>query len=166
MTATLVTERWAQIPGFEGHYDVSDLGRVRSWYARAGVPTPRLLNATPNSGGYLHLTLCLRKRPTTGRVHRLVLLAFVGPCPEGEEVRHLNGDLLNNALTNLAYGTKSENQQDSIEHGTNRQLNKTRCPMGHPYDAANTRHKPRGGGRICRTCHRDAVLAARRWVSA
>ena len=43
--------------------------------------------------------------------------AFVGPCPEGQEVRHLDGDPTNNAINNLAYGTGSENKRDMYLHG-------------------------------------------------
>lgn len=51
------------------------------------------------------------------RVHRLVMLAFVGECPQGHEVRHLDGDSSNAALANLAYGTRSENARDTVRHG-------------------------------------------------
>ncbi|WP_439621469.1 HNH endonuclease signature motif containing protein [Gemmata sp.] len=51
-------------------------------------------------------------------VHRLILEAFVGPCPLGMETRHLDGDRLNNRLDNLAWGTPAENAADRIRHGT------------------------------------------------
>lgn len=51
-------------------------------------------------------------------VHRLVLEAFVGPCPAGMECRHLDGDKSNNRLDNLCWGTKSENYHDKVKHGT------------------------------------------------
>lgn len=51
-------------------------------------------------------------------VHRLVMYTFVGPCPEGQEVRHLDGDPSNNNLSNLAYGTRKQNMQDAVRHGT------------------------------------------------
>lgn len=51
-------------------------------------------------------------------IHRLVLETFVGPCPPGMECRHLDGNPANNRLDNLAWGTHSENSQDSIQHGT------------------------------------------------
>jgi hypothetical protein len=50
-------------------------------------------------------------------VHRLVLLAFVGPCPAGHESRHLDGDPKNNRLTNLAWGTRLENMADRSRLG-------------------------------------------------
>ena len=57
------------------------------------------------------------------RAHQLILEAFVGPRPHGYETRHLDGNPLNNQLTNLKYGTQSENQHDSIRHGTHAGLN-------------------------------------------
>ena len=51
-------------------------------------------------------------------VHRLVLEAFVGPCPEGQECRHLNGDPGDNRLENLVWGSPLENSLDMVKHGT------------------------------------------------
>lgn len=67
-----------------------------------------IVNITPFEGrGY-----------KTFRVHRLVLTAFVGPCPEGMECRHLNGNKTDNRLENLCWGTQEENRQDTRDHGT------------------------------------------------
>lgn len=96
------------IPEHPG-YEVSDLGGVRSLdrtlptgggYAKfyAG----RTLKQQTHSRGYKVLLLGSRNGPHL--VHRLVLAAFVGPCPDGMEVRHLDGDPANNSLGNLAYG--------------------------------------------------------------
>ena len=51
-------------------------------------------------------------------VHRIIAMTFHGECPEGMEVRHLDGNRLNNSADNLMYGTRSENRQDSENHGT------------------------------------------------
>jgi len=53
-------------------------------------------------------------------VHRLVCEAFHGPCPEGRECRHKDGNPLNNAETNLTWGTKAENIADKVKHGASR----------------------------------------------
>lgn len=92
-------------------------------------------------------------------IHSLVMETFVGPRPEGMQVRHLNGNPLDNRLENLQYGTAAENQHDKFAHGTMYQLKKTHCPSGHEYSAANTIHSTRGDGRrfrICRTCNRNS----------
>lgn len=64
---------------------------------------------------------------------------------------HLDGDKLNNGASNLAYGTRSQNIKDTVRHGTNRNVLKTQCPAGHPYDAVNTEYHRRGY-RTCKPC--------------
>src|SRR5690606_11217835 len=88
------------------------------------------------------------------RVHRLVMEAFVGPLPEGMEVRHLDDDPDNNALSNLVYGTRSENLEDRVRLGTHHHARKTHCTHGHPFSPENTYITPRKT-RVCRTCKRD-----------
>ena len=102
-------ERWLPIPGYEGSYKVSDHGRVWSSLSeRALNPSKR------RHGGYRVVTLKRRQ----WAVHKLVLLAFVGPCPDGMEVCHEDGDPENNHLWNLRYDTHDANVQDRRVHGT------------------------------------------------
>jgi HNH endonuclease len=80
------------------------------------------------------------------------MLAFEGACPEGLQVRHLDGDPKNNKFENLVYGTPKENMEDRDKvHGRNYELNKTHCPQDHPYDDVNTYVAP-DGSRQCKTC--------------
>jgi len=69
---------------------------------------------------YWAVTLRKEGRPYTRSIHRLVLETYVGPCPSGMQCRHLDGDRNNNYLTNLKWGTGSENAQDEIRHGGRR----------------------------------------------
>lgn len=147
-------EEWLPIPGYDGDYEVSNLGRVRS-YIRPGFggrsDAPRFIGGGLNSSGYPDVTL--RKQHRT--IHRLVMLAFVGPCPEGQEVRHLDGSRDNPRLENLAYGTRKENVADSIEHGTKSGGSqvKTHCKRGHEFTPENIVYRAdRPTWRICRTC--------------
>ena len=78
------------------------------------------------------------------------------------ECCHNDGDFENNRLSNLRWGTKSENTLDSVKHGTHNNARKTRCPQGHEYTEENTyivtrKSGPRKGkkDRICRTCKID-----------
>lgn len=118
------TERWLPIPGFEGIYSASSDGLVRRegrWsgrYRKRLWREPRILNPSVNSHGYLAVRLCDKAKKQQVYVHQLILLAFVGPCPEGLEVCHGDGDRRNARLDNLRYDTRSANALDSVAHGT------------------------------------------------
>ena len=161
MADAIDVERWLPVPGFEGRYEVSDRGRVWSHY-RYGGTDGRLLKLVPDNNGYPVVTLHLNGVQSLGKVHRMVMAAFVGPCPDGREVRHLDGDPTNADLRNLAYGTHSENVRDSVRHGTHPMASRTVCPNGHLYGAANTYMYPKTGSRRCRRCHAETERA-RRW---
>lgn len=145
-------EVWRPVPGYEGHYEVSDLGRIRS--LKTAARRIRKLMATAD--GHLRVSLTLDGQRMQ-LVHALVLAAFVGPRPEGADIRHRDGDGHHNALSNLTYGTRSENELDKVAHGTHHWANKTHCPHGHPYSPENTRVS--NGRRNCRECNRQRSLA-------
>lgn len=109
-------EIWKDIPGHEGRYQVSNMGRVRSLAHRVrlvahGKETVRLspgrvLKPGRQQSGYLSVAI---GKGNSRQVHQLVLEAFVGPRPAGCEVLHLNHKPADNRLENLRYGTRSEN---------------------------------------------------------
>ena len=115
-------ETWKEIEGFPG-YEVSDMGRVRSFYKRAWrdweqVAEPqRILKGALTPQGYRFVSLRRLGLSYTQRIHQLVLEAFVGFCPGGQECCHNDGNPLNNHLSNLRYDTHLENMHDAIEHG-------------------------------------------------
>lgn len=141
-----VNERWLPVVGFE-RYEVSDQGRVRSLIGRT-----KILTGIRQHAGHLVVQPRKDKRMYHKFVHRLVLEAFVGPCPAGMECRHLNGNPSDNRLENLAWGTKRENGYDRVLHGMNLNAEKTACPVGHEYTAENTYRW--GGRRYCRACQK------------
>ncbi len=154
----LLGETWLPVVDYEGLYSVSDLGRVRSEQRIAHksdgttqTVNARILRAVPDSKGYLRVNLFRDNIGVTRYIHLMTMASFVGPLPPDRETRHLNGNLKDNRLANLAYGTRSENFLDTVRHGTHRNARKTRCPRGHLYTAANI-YTPPSGGRICRTC--------------
>lgn len=148
-------ERWLPVtfPGFDG-YEISDMGRARCWKVYHGKPGPRLLKYNRNTKGYRMYALHKDDDSMQSFVaHRLVMTAFVGPRPDGMEVRHLDGNKDNNNLTNLAYGTASQNTLDTVEHGTHPMARKTHCKNGHEFTPENIFRKP-NGGRGCKECRR------------
>ena len=105
---------WITIPGYPD-YDVSDEGQVRS-RRRKSV---KILKSRPHVAGYALVRLYDADGEYKDHsVHSLVMLAFKGVCPEGQCIRHLNSDPTDNSLSNLAYGSLEENQQDRLEAGT------------------------------------------------
>jgi hypothetical protein len=150
-------EEWRPVVGFPD-YMVSDQGRVLSYRRK----TPRLMALSPGKVGYPLVKLFAGPANRSADVkaiwvHQLVAAAFHGPRPEGmEEIRHLDGDKLNNRANNLCYGTRSENQRDRLRHGTHHFANRTHCKHGHLFDEENTYRIPSSpGARLCRACRRD-----------
>lgn len=120
-------ECWKDIPEFEGYYQVSDLGRVRSVdrhipnsrgvgtrLMRGKILSPRVMEPY----GHLLVLLSMGSKRWTKCVHRLVLLTFIGPCPPGQESCHNDGKSSHNHLTNLRWDTHTNNMLDTRKHGT------------------------------------------------
>lgn len=113
-----MTEFWKPVPGWEDRYLVSDAGRVKSLCHR-GKPrkVAALLSPAESSTGYHSVTFCRDGVMTRKMVHRLVLEAFTGPCPDKHECGHLNGNPRHNYLANLKWITRKENAEHRDKHG-------------------------------------------------
>lgn len=154
-------ETWRPAVGFEKFYEISDQGRVRSLdrlVRRRGwaILTGKVLGQYPNNKGRLMVTLCgengARRRAL---VHHLVLEAFEGPRPEGQEGCHDNGNHTDNRRENLRWDTHQENCHDMRDHGTVYQLNRTHCPQRHEYLPKNLVPSAlKNGNRACLACSR------------
>lgn len=107
-------EEWRAVPGFEGRYEVSDAGRVRTL---GRIRTGSILAPWVTSRGYESVSLRDGNRRRSMSVHRLVMLAFVGPCPSGQQVAHNDGNRRNNQRANLRYATPASNIDDRRRHG-------------------------------------------------
>ncbi len=124
--AEKLIEVWRDVGGYEGIYQVSSRGRVKSMartrIGRAGKPVrvfEKIMKQSPKNPK-IHPRVELYKCDTykTFCVHRLVLQAFVGPCPLGKQCCHNDGNPRNNLLENLRWDTPASNQADRVKHGT------------------------------------------------
>lgn len=112
-------EIWKNITGYEGVYAVSSKGRIKRIIGGSGICVAgKILKQFPNNRRYLQVTLCKNGEREQCCVHRLVVETFIGSCPEDMECRHLDGNSINNQLSNLKWGTKSDNERDKFLHGT------------------------------------------------
>jgi hypothetical protein len=109
-------EIWRPAPDFEGWYSVSNLGRIRREvpYRNTNVGGVRHVGV---SSGYNRLTLTIKNRRVQVCIHRLVAAAFIGPCPPGLCVNHIDGDKRNNRPANLEYVTIGRNSEHAWETG-------------------------------------------------
>lgn len=121
-------EEWRPVVGFEGCYEVSNLGRVRSLdritvqRSKGGAHIScfrrgRVLSPGKTLGGYLQAHLYRDGEHVSRTIHDLVLTHFDRPRPPGAEGMHLDHDKQNNSLSNLAWGSRQENERQKIEAG-------------------------------------------------
>lgn len=137
---------WKAVPGYE-NYQVSNSGLVRG---RSG----KILSPS-DSRGYQVLRLSKNAVKQGFSVHSLVLLAFVGPRPQGSVIMHLDHDKKNNHLNNLRYGTQRENVQMSIQSGNRPGGDGRNCVRGHLLIDKNLIIR-KNGYTECRRCKLDS----------
>ena len=152
---SLPNEEWRPIEAHPGYF-VSNRGNVwstRRANARLMIPVRKKRH------GYLSVNLKTGGpgSPTRTRtVHSLVAEAFLGPRPAGLLVLHNDGNQLNNAVSNLRYGTYAENWQDAFDHGyrpapvaKSARVRATHCCRGHAFDGVRP-----SGKQACSQCER------------
>ena len=113
-----MNETWRDVPGYEGRYSVSDHGRVMSFQRGNGKTSGEVMRQRIDKNGRPIVGLWKNRKRRIVRVSTLVASAFIGPCPDGLEVCHNDGDEGNNAVGNLRYDTHKNNCLDRIQHGT------------------------------------------------
>ena len=121
------SEEWRDVPGWEGLYQASSLGRIKrlSRWAKTKGQTlayhrARIVGGVPNRcTGYIEIALSRSGEVTKVSAHKLVCLTFHGPQPTSEhQVAHKDGTKTNNLPSNLRWATAKENAEDRELHGT------------------------------------------------
>jgi NUMOD4 motif len=160
-------ENWKDIPGYEGRYQVSDLGRVLSlpflqrYLLRTGVAayrrtSRRVLATNLQNSGYLLVHLNLDGVRRAMLVHRLVAVAFVSNPLALPEVNHLNSCRTDCRAVNLEWTTSSGNKQHCVTAGRNSQAYAVLAPSGKTYSSLQRAMR---GERVGRR-------TARKWVAS
>lgn len=118
-------EVWKPIVGYEGYYEVSSLGRIRSLdreihYVNGRVDHRKgqIKSVRPRKDGYLQFNVSKDSKKAVLHVHHVACEAFHGPRPAGMDVSHNNGIRDDNREANLRYDTRKGNLHDTLEHGT------------------------------------------------
>jgi NUMOD4 motif len=125
-----MSERWLSVAGYEGRYEISDHGRVKSLARKVYRPTgrhgpswthypERILKARIHAAGYPVVCLMKDGKQFDALVHRLVAIAFIDGS--GPLVRHLDGNPANPHFLNLAWGSHGDNEADKERHGRTHQ---------------------------------------------
>lgn len=149
-------EIWKDVMGFESHYEISNLGSIRRKAGSYNTPKTRPVKSHIMPNGYVQAQLWMHNKAFHRYVHRLMLEAFVGLCPEGMECCHNDGNRQNNRLDNLRWDTHLSNITDTARHGnrcrgesqgssklTEADVLAIRCMIasGTPYDDICARYK-------------------------
>lgn len=140
----MMDEIWMPVTGYEGKYEVSNEGRVRSLNYRHTGKTKEL--KAGNVRGYLNVVLCKNGKKKNYKVHRLVLEAFRGAIPAGMEINHLDEVKTNNWLSNLEPCTRKENNN----FGT-RNERATKANINHPLKSKSVQQLDRVTGEVLNT---------------
>lgn len=167
MSELSAADRWLPIPGWEGYYEASDCGQIRSLdrpsvthlggrYVRRGKQLKQIVI----SNGYCHVELYAPGRHLRTLWHRIILLTFAGvPLEHASVGCHKDDDPGNNRLDNLRWDDQSGNIHDSVAHGNHRNTRKVTCKRKHEFVGKNLvvavnidKHGIVHPARQCRSC--------------
>lgn len=117
-TKSLADEIWADITGYEGEYQISTYGRIKSFKNGREI----IMRPLPTRNGYLNILLCKDGRHKNFSVHVLVARAFIPNPDNKQEVNHIDGEKFNCHVSNLEWSNRSENNKHAFRIGLKKQL--------------------------------------------
>lgn len=172
----LTQEVWKPIAGYEGLYDVSDRGNVRSYqnYGFELKKEPKILRPTLNKYGYPTVTLCKNAKHKQKSVHRLVAETFIKTKNSALQIDHINGIKTDNRVTNLEWVTPKENTLRSVrlglkprgeKHGNSKLKQKEVEKMRELYKTGNYSHRKLGVLFGVSHCVVGKIIRNEAWVS-
>lgn len=145
---------WKEIAGFED-YEISADGQIRRRVGgRGAVAGKNLKWHLQTSTGYPDVRLRKNGKAYSLSVHRLVAAAFLGPRPEGHQIRHLDGNKFNASASNLAYGTPKQNGEDKVAHGRSSKGEKNVKAKLTSDVVLDIYNGPRGKDQVTRICEK------------
>ena len=141
--------QWMPVVGFEGVYEVSDVGEVKR------TSTGKIMSPWMSHDGYPMVTMNSSGRKKHTKISRAVGEAFLDEPdnPRAVWVLHTNGDRKNNRVRNLRWGTPQDNTDDMMRQGNNWRLSKDTCAGGHLYDGVRLKYGKKH--RDCSTCSKE-----------
>lgn len=122
-------EKWKDIEGYEGLYQISNLGRVKSLpkpCRNNSISKEKILKPRINDNGYCVVDLYKNKKRKVFRIHKLVMHTFIGKN-ESLDINHIDGNKTNNKLSNLEYCTRQENMLHAVKIGLSKGCIKVKC---------------------------------------
>ena len=141
-------EIWRKIEGYEGLYEVSNLGQVRSFYSGEA----KILKPWVDKDGYLTVTLYKNGKGYAKKVHRLVAVAFIPNIDNKPQVNHIDGNKQNNTVDNLEWVTSKENIQHAWNTGLSRMTKEHKKKLSESHKGKYTGKKhPQAKKVICIT---------------
>lgn len=105
-----MTEVWVKVSGYDGYYEVSNFGRVKSYHR---YKEGKLLKFNKNKNGYLSVALIKNGQVKLTKVHRLVATEFLENPNNLPQVNHIDEDATNNRVDNLEWNSKCQNGENT-----------------------------------------------------
>lgn len=166
-----VKEIWKKIKKLP--YEISNYGKIRRAESYNSTYVGKVLKQSLDRDGYLKVILYKNGKMKTIKIHRLVAEAFLGPCPDGKEVNHIDGNKENPHVDNLEYVTKSENSKHAFKlglqdnkgekHPSNKLKEKDVLKIRRIYKTGNYYQRELAKNFNCSQAHISEIINNKRW---